>query len=61
VAVVGGGPAGCFFALYLDHYAQEYAFKPEITIYESRDFGRSGLRGCKGCAGILSIPAQQPG
>jgi NADH dehydrogenase len=54
VAVVGGGPAGCFFALYLNHYAREYGFKPEITVYESRDFGTSGLRGCKGCAGILS-------
>jgi NADH:ubiquinone reductase (H+-translocating) len=54
VAVVGGGPAGCFFALYLNRYAREYGIEPDITIYESRDFGRSGLRGCKGCAGILS-------
>jgi NADH:ubiquinone reductase (H+-translocating) len=54
VAVVGGGPAGCFFALYLDHYAREYGISPQITIYEFRDFGRSGSSGCKGCAGILS-------
>jgi NADH:ubiquinone reductase (H+-translocating) len=54
VAVVGGGPAGCFFALYLHQYALDHGFKPDITIYESRDFGRPGLRGCKGCAGILS-------
>jgi NADH dehydrogenase len=54
VAVIGGGPAGCFFALYLNHYAREYGFKPEITIYESKDFGGSVLRSCKGCAGILS-------
>jgi NADH:ubiquinone reductase (H+-translocating) len=54
VAVVGGGPAGCFFALYLIHYAREYGIRPDITIYEPRDFGGSGLRGCKGCAGILS-------
>ena len=54
VAIVGGGPAGCFFALYLNHYVRDYGIKPDITIYESRNFGGSGLRGCKGCAGILS-------
>ncbi|HTY63058.1 MAG TPA: FAD-dependent oxidoreductase [Acidobacteriota bacterium] len=54
VAIIGGGPAGCFFALYLSHYAGEAGIKPDITVFESRDFGSSGLRGCKGCAGILS-------
>jgi flavin-dependent dehydrogenase len=54
VAIVGGGPAGCFFALYLNHYVRDYGIKPDITIYESRNFGGSGFRGCKGCAGILS-------
>ena len=54
VAIVGGGPAGCFFALYLNHYLQEYGIRPDITMYESRDFGGYGPKGCKGCAGILS-------
>ena len=54
VAVVGGGPAGCFFALYLLQYAQEFGIKPDITIFESRDFRGSGPKACKGCAGILS-------
>ena len=54
VAIVGGGPAGCFFALYLNQYAREFGIKPDITIFESRDFGRPGGKGCKGCAGILS-------
>jgi flavin-dependent dehydrogenase len=54
IAIVGGGPAGCFFALYLHHYAKDYGIKPDITIYDSRDFGGSGSKGCKGCAGILS-------
>lgn len=40
--------------MYLNHYAAEYGLKPDITIYESRDFGKNGSRGCKGCAGILS-------
>jgi NADH:ubiquinone reductase (H+-translocating) len=54
IAIVGGGPAGCFFALYLDQYSRDYGIKPDITIYESRNPGGSGFRSCKGCAGILS-------
>ncbi len=54
VAIVGGGPAGCFFALYLNHYARDHGIQPDITVYDSRDFAGSGPRGCKGCAGILS-------
>ena len=55
VAIVGGGPAGSFFALYLMHYAEERGICPEITIYQERNFDELGPNGCKGCAGILSI------
>ncbi len=55
VAIVGGGPAGCFMALYLLHYAGESGIHPEITIYQQRDFNRLGPKGCKGCAGVLSL------
>lgn len=55
VAIIGGGPAGSFFALYLLKYARERGVHPEITIYEPRDFDEPGPRGCKGCAGILSM------
>jgi NADH dehydrogenase len=55
VAIIGGGPAGCFFALYLLHYAMERGIQPEVTIYEQRNFDESGPKACKGCAGILSI------
>jgi NADH:ubiquinone reductase (H+-translocating) len=56
VAIIGGGPSGCFFAAYLLKYAHEYGIKPEITIYEPRDFSETGPKACKGCAGILSVP-----
>jgi flavin-dependent dehydrogenase len=56
VAVIGGGPAGSFFALYLLGYAGERHIRPEITIYQQRNFDERGPKGCKGCAGILSIP-----
>ncbi|MDP7415712.1 MAG: FAD-dependent oxidoreductase [Dehalococcoidales bacterium] len=55
VAIIGGGPAGCFFALYLLYYAAEKGVHPKITIYEPRNFNELGPKGCKGCAGILSM------
>ena len=55
VAIIGGGPAGCFFALYLLRYAAEKGVRPKITIYEQRNFNELGPKGCKGCAGILSM------
>ncbi len=55
VAIIGGGPAGSFFALYLLHYATERGIRPEITIYQERNFNALGPKGCKGCAGIPSL------
>ena len=55
VAIIGGGPAGSFFALYLLHYVEKRSIRPEITIYEQRNFDELGTKGCKGCAGILSL------
>lgn len=55
VAIVGGGPAGSFFALYLQKYAAEQGIQPEVTIYQARDFDEPGPKGCKGCAGVLSL------
>ena len=55
VAIIGGGPTGSFFALYLLHYAGERGAQPDITIYQQRNFNELGAKGCKGCAGILSM------
>jgi len=55
VAVVGGGPAGSFFALYLLHFARMKGIWPEITIYQERSFDALGPEGCKGCAGVVSL------
>jgi NADH dehydrogenase len=54
VTIVGGGPAGMFFALYLQHYSEENKIRPEITVYQQRNFAERGPKGCKGCAGVLS-------
>lgn len=55
VAIIGGGPAGSFFALYLLHFARMKGIRPEITIYQQRSFDALGPKGCKGCAGIVSL------
>ncbi|MEK7354750.1 MAG: FAD-dependent oxidoreductase, partial [Chloroflexota bacterium] len=55
VAIIGGGPAGSFFALYLLHYAKQTGKRYEVTIYQERDFSGLGPKGCKGCAGILAM------
>ena len=57
VAIIGGGPAGSCFALYLLRYAKEIGVHPEITVYETRDFDELGPKGCKGCAGIVTMSA----
>jgi NADH dehydrogenase len=56
VAIIGGGPAGSLFALYFLHYAAEKGVDSELTIYNLRNFDDPGPKGCKGCAGILSVP-----
>ena len=55
VAIIGGGPAGSLFAMYLLHYAEEKGLYPEITIYHQRNYDELGSKGCKGCAGMLSL------
>jgi flavin-dependent dehydrogenase len=55
VAIIGGGPAGCLFALYLLRFSADRGIHPEITIYHQRNFDEPGPVGCKGCAGILSV------
>ncbi|MBI4287098.1 MAG: FAD-dependent oxidoreductase [Chloroflexi bacterium] len=59
VAVVGGGPAGSFFALYLFRYGQSRGVDAKIDIYEPRSFAVPGPRGCNRCAGILSASLVQ--
>lgn len=54
MAVVGGGPAGSFFAIHLLSLARREGFAPQVDIYEPKDFTLAGPRGCNRCAGILS-------
>ncbi len=58
VGIVGGGPAGSFFAMHLLKYAAAENLSLTVTIFEYRDFGQSGPAGCAKCAGLLSAGLQ---
>ncbi|MEJ2400512.1 MAG: hypothetical protein P8Y52_03870 [Xanthomonadales bacterium] len=54
IAVVGGGPAGSFFAFFLLRMAQAIDLDLDVSIYEPRSFARCGPAGCNHCGGIVS-------
>ncbi|HEY66289.1 MAG TPA: hypothetical protein G4O02_17190, partial [Caldilineae bacterium] len=55
LAIVGGGPAGSFFALFALHYARALGLDLHVTIFEPRDFSRPGPWGCNMCAGLIPV------
>ena len=54
VGVVGGGPAGSFFAYFVQQMAEQAGLELEVDIYEPRHFTHSGPAGCNHCGGIVS-------
>lgn len=54
VAVVGGGPAGSFFAWFCLKMADAIDLDLTVDIYEPRSFTHSGPAGCNHCGGIVS-------
>lgn len=53
IAVIGGGPAGSFFAISALRLAKELSRKIEVIIFEQKKFGRKGPWGCNKCAGVI--------
>lgn len=54
VGVIGGGPAGSFFAYFLFSAAQSAGLDVSVDIYEPRFFAHRGPAGCNHCGGIVS-------
>ncbi len=54
VAVIGGGPAGSFFAYFLLNGARRIGLDLHVDIYEPRDFSSAGPGSCNMCGGIIS-------
>jgi len=54
VGVVGGGPAGSFFAYFLFSTAESAGLDISVDIYEPRFFTHRGPAGCNYCGGVVS-------
>lgn len=54
VAVIGGGPAGSFFAYFLIRLANLVDLELGVDIFEPRHFTHRGPAGCNHCGGIIS-------
>ena len=54
IAIIGGGPAGSFFAHFASRYATEMGIDVAITIFDKKSFCQTGPRGCNMCAGVIS-------
>jgi len=54
IAVIGGGPTGSFFSIFALKMARMLGQELNITIYEPKDFTRTGPAGCNRCGGIVS-------
>ncbi|HEY0404368.1 MAG TPA: FAD-dependent monooxygenase [Pyrinomonadaceae bacterium] len=53
VAIVGGGPAGAFFAIELLRRARALGLRINADIYDAKNFARKGAPGCNMCAGAI--------
>lgn len=54
IGVIGGGPAGSFFAYFLFKMAESAGLDVSVDIYEPRLFDRCGPAGCNHCGGVVS-------
>lgn len=59
IAIIGGGPAGAFFAHFAQKYAEEMGINTTITIFDGKDFLKKGPKGCNLCAGVISESLNQ--
>lgn len=53
IIIIGGGPAGCFFALHTLNLMSKHGIFLNLKILEQRDFTTAGPKGCNMCAGII--------
>ena len=54
IAIIGGGPAGSFFAHFALQFARKAGMELSVSIFDGKDFIQSGPRGCNMCAGVIS-------
>jgi flavin-dependent dehydrogenase len=54
IAIIGGGPAGTFFAHFALKLARQKGLQIAVTILDGKNFLRQGPPGCNMCAGVIS-------
>lgn len=54
IAIIGGGPAGSFFANFALRLARKMGLEVSITIFETRNFTRAGRSACNMSVGVLA-------
>ncbi len=54
IAIIGGGPAGSFFAHFAALHAKKMGIDVSIRIFDRKSFCQRGPRGCNMCAGVIS-------
>jgi flavin-dependent dehydrogenase len=59
IAIIGGGPAGSFFAHFIHKFAQEKGIQISTTIFDGKDFSQKGPPGCNLCAGVIAESLNQ--
>lgn len=59
IAIIGGGPAGAFFAHFALKHAEELGMDITVTIFDGKDFLQRGPRGCNLCAGVIAESLNQ--
>ncbi len=54
IAVIGGGPTGSFFSYFALKMGKILGKELNITIFDPKDFTKTGPAGCNRCGGIIS-------
>lgn len=54
IGVIGGGPTGSFFSIFVLKMAKMLGLDVGVTIFEPKDFKKDGPAGCNKCGGIIS-------
>ncbi|MFQ5965070.1 MAG: NAD(P)/FAD-dependent oxidoreductase [Candidatus Scalinduaceae bacterium] len=54
IAIIGGGPAGSFFANFALKHAKKLGWNISVTIFEGRDFSQCGPKGCNMSAAVIA-------
>jgi len=54
IAIIGGGPAGSFFANDAIRYAKKLGINIKITIFNGKDFSQRGPSGCNMSAAVIA-------